>query len=36
MPAAMIAKLRDWYIVAIAVFAMIAGLYLASGPSTLT
>ena len=36
MPAAMIAKLRDWYIVAIAVFAMIAGLYLASGPSTPT
>jgi nitrite reductase (NO-forming) len=34
MPTAMIAKLRDWYIVAIAVCAILAGLYLASGPST--
>ena len=33
MPAAIIAKLRDWYIVAIAIFAILAGLYLASGPS---
>ena len=32
--AAMIAKLRDWYIVAIAVCAILAGLYLASGLST--
>ena len=34
MQAAMIAKLRDWYIVVIAVCAILAGLYLASGPST--
>jgi nitrite reductase (NO-forming) len=34
MLTALIAKLRDWYIVAIAVCAMSAGLYLASGPST--
>ena len=33
MPTPMITRLREWYIVVIAVFAMVAWLYLASGPS---
>ena len=34
MPAAIVKKLRDWYVVVIATFAIVAGLYLAGGPST--
>src|SRR6478672_4411937 len=33
MPAKMIAKFREWYIFAVAVCTILAGLYLASGPS---
>ena len=36
MPTPMITRLRDWYIVVIAVFAILAGLYLASNPSMLS
>src|SRR6187401_2365656 len=34
MLTAIVKKLRDWYVVAIAACAIVAGLYLAGGPST--